>query len=1065
MTFPLNYVTPDSLSNGDCMDKFDAATRWAGTFPVRVGGHTVIPSKPGKKTPGILSYREYTGSGSRAPTNSEVVSWREQARREGGEPLLLCDHPTDPSRSLAVVDVDDPAYFPVFEAAMATYGVDASAAMIVTTGREGGGRHYYFRREPMEALAYSQANGARAFLDRMGHSPVDLKGVRCYVVCPGATHKSGRVYEATVNGQPVPSLAEVVASLPVMPLKVWQAMKAPSAFLVTDESPSGAELGTFSFDDYAPAAQAAYGKVSDSGWSTVWRPTSHPAYSVFSPLVGRKTSLYVDPATGEVGTGDSPTGRLVSRNARGELVVTDWALMVHTIFTDAERKPPVPHKAQGTNSPEKVRDHLRSLLGEGGRIEPLEMNRKGYITPGDALARVEVVRCGRGRGKTEAASAIAAKFKKAGGRVVVVAPLRSLVAQAASRFQTPSYKDSKGFISGDVAVCAPSLRRVSLIHDTGDLCLDIDTPMGASLLVVDEIEQTLQMITGGMLKWNEAKGTLVSLIAAVRSFSRVILVDADAGALTAQFIRVAGLDAETVWRTGPGDQERELVRVDGGKAAALKNLIARGLCDMPCAVACLSREAGEDIASALRKEFPAKKVVLLTKYTVPGEYKGVDISADDFHKDVDFFIYTPIVSTGLSIDIKNHYWESHLVTDANVGDGLLALQMLHRVRNPIWNSVKVYGTLQKAPAPWKMDPEEIKKVALRNANFQKSLIPETRTVETEAPTELMHSEESRMLFDLCCLAEAESNKNGKGWVFRWFFGDAIDGEVARKPTPEEVAAKKVLAAERDEKHEAEALAEVSVAPRDCIGVDLDDEATPAPVAACAFNSLAFGRAYELASDAERLEIARENRTGALAQKTKRRAEFLSFLGADGVRTPGHLQRLDGWELEKGDLFRVRNKTLGAALTAKVYRALGVDPRSTVDQPLKVAKILEAVRVLKSYKAELDAVGITIQKDVDAKPLTLIGDVLSRVNERVVSKKVRVKADPEKGIAAGFTRTYTIIGSETERANLLAQEALGRILNPDAPKRLPGTYDMERAMKAQTSAPGPLSWEAVCGPSA
>lgn len=1075
MTFPLNYVTPDSLSNGDCMDKFDSATRWAGTFPVRVGGHTVIPSKPGEKTPGILSYKEYTGSGSRAPTNSEVVSWREQARREGGEPLLLCDHPTDPSRSLAVVDVDDPAYFPVFEAAMATYGVDASAAMIVTTGRDGGGRHYYFRREPMEALAYSQANGARAFLDRMGHSPVDLKGVRSYVVCPGATHKSGRVYEATVNGQPVPSLAEVVASLPVMPLKVWQAMKAPSAFLVTDESPSGAELGTFSFDDYAPAAQAAYGKVSDSGWSTVWRPTSHPAYSVFSPLVGRKTSLYVDPATGEVGTGDSPTGRLVSRNARGELVVTDWALMVHTIFTDKERAGDSPKISEGSK---QRRDPLSppkglSWGGWGTRMLPLEAApiRKGgkpYIR-GGFCSPVEVWQAGKGTGKTEAANRKVREVTAFGNRAVVVVPSQALSREASRRFGLPNYQDLKGRIRGSVSVCGPSFHRVDLLGDmNSEGVFALDDGGGAptiDILIYDECEQLFSQLRSTLYTSAEAARAYNHHIEAIKSAKQVLFLDADAGPETEAVILSAGREDQASWRVGPGDPERDLSPILGGKKAHFKMIQDRVKSDMRIAVACSSKNDALDLAHLVGKGTPEAGVLCIVggedhdpklAARVKAECPGVVIHnasggqglggllTESNLKKFALLIYTPVIGTGVSIDAENTFWEVHGLTSANVGDGRMFLQMIHRVRNPMNRTVYVSGTLQKAPPEWKMDPEEIAKRALRNATLQKDTITAGKRkvgkeVSTEAPYEL--SQTSRGVFRLSCIGEASSNANGAGWVFRWLFGDKIDKGADRPATEEEKMIGKEVRKIREERHEAEALEIAGVNPSSLVGVDPEADTTPGHVKRAMSLCRVFGGAYELADLPRRKEIARADRTGDLRKRARRFALALATYDNAGLEA---LVGMAEKELETATPDRVMNPVLEGSLLRKVSKMLGIDLKNPAAVRLSVEAVHAVVAYAKDNRSLFDAVGVAIPSDVDARPVPLVSELLSRIGLSLDIKKLR----GGEGANKTHKRVYTI--NEASHAEMLelSREYLNRFLGKESPE--PGTRGRAIAFGAGAS---------------
>jgi len=82
----------------------------------------------------------------------------------------------------------------------------------VTTGRVGGGRHLYYRRDPEARL-----RGSRTKLSTVG---CDYKAYNGYVVAPGSVHRSGVTYKAYLNGvevDPTTLTADIFASLPVLP--------------------------------------------------------------------------------------------------------------------------------------------------------------------------------------------------------------------------------------------------------------------------------------------------------------------------------------------------------------------------------------------------------------------------------------------------------------------------------------------------------------------------------------------------------------------------------------------------------------------------------------------------------------------------------------------------------------------------------------------------------------------------------------------------------------------------------------------------------------------------------
>jgi len=107
---------------------------------------------------------------------------------------------------LAVMDLDDVSLETVMRARL------PQTPLEVTTGRVGGGRHLYYRRDPD-----ARERGSRTKLSSIG---CDYKARAGYVVAPGSIHRTGAEYTAYLNGVQVPPeslTADVFASLPVLP--------------------------------------------------------------------------------------------------------------------------------------------------------------------------------------------------------------------------------------------------------------------------------------------------------------------------------------------------------------------------------------------------------------------------------------------------------------------------------------------------------------------------------------------------------------------------------------------------------------------------------------------------------------------------------------------------------------------------------------------------------------------------------------------------------------------------------------------------------------------------------
>jgi hypothetical protein len=115
--------------------------------------------------------------------------------------------------AVVVVDFDDEAKMRMWAAdTYRRYTTEVPTPVQVTTGREGGGRHLYYRVE-------GEAPALETRTQRIGY---DLKGAAGLVVLPGSAHASGRRYELQVDGVLVDprrlSPGELYARLPPFPL-------------------------------------------------------------------------------------------------------------------------------------------------------------------------------------------------------------------------------------------------------------------------------------------------------------------------------------------------------------------------------------------------------------------------------------------------------------------------------------------------------------------------------------------------------------------------------------------------------------------------------------------------------------------------------------------------------------------------------------------------------------------------------------------------------------------------------------------------------------------------------
>lgn len=169
-------------------------------------GFNVIPGNREDKTP-LVTFKFWSGEDAHAVPDEILADWAETHR--DATPLLLLD--SGRTFRLTVVDADDPRMSRWIE------NVFGKTPFVVTTGREGGGAHYYYRTPgnaqvqgrnkvigPDDGVlswdfAVDPQTGRVSKHKDWGKTAVDLKSRRNYVVAPGALHKSGRRYLARVD--------------------------------------------------------------------------------------------------------------------------------------------------------------------------------------------------------------------------------------------------------------------------------------------------------------------------------------------------------------------------------------------------------------------------------------------------------------------------------------------------------------------------------------------------------------------------------------------------------------------------------------------------------------------------------------------------------------------------------------------------------------------------------------------------------------------------------------------------------------------------------------------------
>ena len=739
--------------------------RWAAL------GFVVIPGSPTSKTPGCCFWpftkdgsnpRQHpdnrVANGRRVPTPGARAEWC--SRFNGAaKPLLLLDSSTGDLADLAVIDLDvaDPA----LEAwVLATFG---DTPLRVTTGR---GLHFYYAVPSGERIA--QKNGAlgppSAFVRGgkmdLWRSKIDFKGSRSYVVAPGAVHKSGRIYtpSATITRDLLASLPDIDPE--VLASEFWKGRPEPPGSRSAQAKPRKEKAeqrsavpptraGSGPAEPRVVAAEGRHNRKAQQRSSVP--PTRALTVADLSltviesgaPYAGlRITDLPEDARTkcpfhgGE--SLDSlhvlAAGRLLycfsesmtylhEAGHGGLRALADGGAEDRTSHRSiplevvASAAPP-PSPALHAPAPAITPALLPAPRAAAG-VAPLsliELPPRQFLPPIDpAPGRSFGLLSPKGTGKTHLLRAVCDDLRASNPSARILAPchLVTLSRALADRLALPNYQDEAGAIRGSSAYVINSQQRIAL-YDARSGSVQGDAP---DLVILDEVESTLQALSSPTMTALQQQAVFAAFDLMIRMAKRVIVADADLSPYSIDFINsrrphdplvVVRMDSVLRWRYEIGDgfhqTHLDIAREWGeGKRVA---------------VAVTSLKAAEALALSLQESRPSARVLCLSKRTAPDyDFAGLNatIKGDGTpeHPPVDALIYTPVLSTGVSIDAYAHF---DRIFGLFYGRTLTAegcFQMLHRVRYPRSRTIRIGVESTAQPLP--TDPRRIRALVLSQA--------------------------------------------------------------------------------------------------------------------------------------------------------------------------------------------------------------------------------------------------------------------------------------------------------------------------------------------------------------
>lgn len=967
-----------------------------------------------------LPLTERKGEGSKEP--GVAFGWLTRASKESvieeiktwDSPLasalwLLDAMPGSGAPDLDVLDYDDLADKPW---GVATFG---SSPLTQISGRDGGGEHHFFRRDPTRPR---DENGSIPKF--VSGKAVDWKTWHGYVVAPGSLHRTGRTYQLYWEGkaiQPADLTVEMLNSLPVLDR---EAVDLARGVGVTDAT--YVEMGFDKTTTRLRTYTTGGGKL----------PKEKAEASAVVPA-GAWKGMSVEAVARSIGTGDDGIGcpHAAHGNAHktdingGEsarLHVEGGAPAYLVCFACSKVYTYGKHETSGQHFP------TTSKNGCGARkvlITSDHLTASGHLgidlilnAPETKGRSVLVLQAGRGGGKTTLAAEVVHRVKPKGAWPVAVSPTRSLTSALSAVMKLPHYEaTTERNVTTPLAVCLPSLPRVATLKVTEVGMEDV----GADVLVLEEVEQQIRTLAGSHLDDWQATRAWHALVHQVRHAKLVLMLDADAGALTEHLLRVAGRLDATVWFHGRDEAPRDFVFYDQA---------ARWHADLAAAIAKGERPYVyvQSVAEAetLAKMYPDLTLVTGGERGTVGDFDLAKIN--EWAAKGAGLVTTPALGTGVSIDVVDcfdHVWvygNDSLCTADDV------LQGINRPRHPKSKVVRAYFRSGRKPAAWEKDPEQVLAVWMGRSEATKKLTGFSR----ELPNDLVVYDEGLPVANpgaasyarAMALAYAEGARKGRGWTetalverVRELGGRTFRVEAApATPAVKAVTAARKAAREEVDEERVEAvvcapeLTEEQVATVKRRGPRTRDEAL-------GMHRLAVERFYGTVNEAV-VEYDDDGR-GRTAARALAHVEAVR----DGGTARSSVERMDQREVGAGvSLPRQRHALLRARGTLAVLKRAGLDgvlakwakllPEEFTAGTADTPKIPTAayrpvflddakVQALGEWAATpngsrfLTYLGITVRRDVATNPTQLVGSVL-----RVLGLKLHAMKE-------GNTRRYFV----------------------------------------------------------
>ncbi len=302
------------------------------------------------------------------------------------------------------------------------------------------------------------------------------------------------------------------------------------------------------------------------------------------------------------------------------------------------------------------------------KYEPTEVSERYLSDKNTGTAQLVGIKSAKNTGKTELIARKVQKLVYQGQPVIVLTHRQQLAITLAHRFgidyRTEIHTSVTGGANG-YALCIDSL------HPHANPPFNPDEWRNA-VVIIDEVEQVLWHLLNSDTCQNNRVAIIQSfkqlLQTVVGTGGQIIVADADLGAIALDYIRaLIGFPIETYVlenKHNPNIGKRDLINYSGNDPIKLVTNLVKSLEKGEKALVHTTGQKAKskwgtiNLESYLKKKFPTAKILRIDSESVADpnhKAKGCMGNLNAIIARYDIVIVSPVVETGVSIDISNHF--------------------------------------------------------------------------------------------------------------------------------------------------------------------------------------------------------------------------------------------------------------------------------------------------------------------------------------------------------------------------------------------------------------------------